>query len=157
MAYPLLEGLKSQSVEENSLYQYMLIGDEIGLGWNQEHFRNETLQDLIDELKHRRYNAGALPGELQRALDDKFFSRRLHYRISKWANYDGQGEHVARALCRAWFRKRNEPDNVPRRFLDQRDRPIGPVAADYRAWADAVIINWGGTPPTDPRIIAALS
>jgi hypothetical protein len=137
------------------MWQYALHAG-IGLQYEGVHPRDRQIRDLIDELRKRKYNAGRLPDELETARTTGFWPRSLTFRLSKWQNHDGHGEPVARKLGRVVFRDRDEPDNVPRRFLSQRDHPIGDVVRDYQTWADDVIRNWGGAPSTDPRILAAL-
>jgi hypothetical protein len=115
------------------------------------------LNTVLQHPAHCGTTFGPWPGDILDPAQTMFVPRSLVVRLSKWCDYAGTGETAARKFTRALFRFRKELDSIPRRFVDQEDNLRGPVAADFKTWADAVIRAWGGTPSTDPRILAALA
>jgi hypothetical protein len=114
---------------------------------------------LETALQHRVVYPAVMPGDVIDANHTIFVPRSLVFRLSKWCDHEGGGEADARKFVRKLFRHSNEEDTVPRRFLNQENhaKPSRAVVlADFEAWADRVIIAWGGTPNKPPEIGTAL-
>ncbi|WP_435018565.1 hypothetical protein TA3x_000542 [Tundrisphaera sp. TA3] len=139
------------------MFQHALVAGLVGLSFPTPHKRDRALINLIDELKKRQYKSGTLPDELEDARFNGFVSRDLLVRLSKWCNFDGSGEAVARKISRVWFRESGEVFYPPVRLVEgPRDTPIPDAHLIYREWTERVIVAWGQTPSTDPAIVAAL-
>jgi hypothetical protein len=155
---------------------YARVGSQVGLQFIGSHPRaRSSLPQMLANLA--THGIGTMQAQLNNALNHSavyaphtgdvidpehtiFVPRALVFRLSKWCDHEGAGENDARKFTRKLFRHSNEEDTIPRRFLDQENRPKpseSQALADFERWADAVIVAWGGVPNKAPAIAAALA
>ena len=101
------------------------------------HYNIDQIRQSVEELRQTRQNGPeTLCKELEGLLESGTASKSLVRRLSKWCDWSGASEKIARLIASELFH-----GVICRRLLDDRDKPIPDRATadvDYETWRHRV-------------------